>query len=77
VLVALTGGLLDSVPLGNVQDAEQSLRRSAANIPAAVRQRFTSNDKLSDEDRKAILQVVAKAIEPFQPKPVPEAKKQP
>jgi len=75
VLVALTDGLLDSVPLAKVRDAEQALRRSAADIPAEVRRRFTSNDKLSDDDRKAILQVVAKAIAPFQPKLVPDVKK--
>jgi F-type H+-transporting ATPase subunit alpha len=73
VLLALTGGLLDSVPIEKVRDAEQSLKKAAADIPAEVRQRFSSNDKLSDEDRKAILHVVAKAIEPFQT----EAKKTP
>ena len=65
----LTGGLLDSVPIGKMRDAEQALRKAAADIPAEVRERFSSNDKLSDEDRKAILQVVGKAIAPFQPEP--------
>jgi F-type H+/Na+-transporting ATPase subunit alpha len=77
VLVALTGGLLDSVPIGKVRDAEQALRKSAADIPAEVSQRFSSNDKLSDEDRRAILQVVVKAIAPFQPTAVAEPKKMP
>ena len=77
ILVALTGGLLDSVPIDKVRDAEQALRKAAADIPAEVRQRFSSNDKLSDEDRKAILQVVGKAIAPFQPKPAPEPKRKP
>ncbi len=77
VLVALTGGLLDSVPIGKVRDAEQLLRKAAEDIPAAVRQRFSSNDKLSDEDRKAILQVVGNALAPFQPQPNPEPRKKP
>ena len=77
ILVALTGGLLDSVPIGKVRDAEQALRKAVADIPAEVRRRFSSNDKLSDEDRKAILQVVGKAIAPFQPEPDPEAKRKP
>ena len=77
ILVALTGGLLDSVPIGKVRDAEQALRKAAADIPAEIRQRFSSNDKLSDEDRKAILQVVGKVIAPFRPEPVPEAKRKP
>jgi F-type H+-transporting ATPase subunit alpha len=77
ILVALTGGLLDSVPIGKVRDAEQSLRKAAMDIPADVVQRFSSNDKLSDEHRQVILQVVEKAIAPFQPEPVPETKKKP
>jgi len=77
ILVALTGGVLDSVPIDKIRDAEQALRKAAADIPAEIRQRFSSTDKLSDEDRKAILQVVGKAIAPFQPKPVPDAEKKP
>ena len=77
ILVALTGGVLDGVPIDKVRDAEQALRKAAADIPAEISKRFSSNDKLSDEDRKAILQVVGKAIAPFQPKPVPEPKKKP
>ena len=77
ILVALTGGFLDSVPIDKVRDAEQALRKAVADIPAEIRKRFSSNDKLSDEDRKAILQVVGKAIAPFQPEPAPEPKKKP
>ena len=33
ILVALTGGLLDSVPIDKVRDAEQALRKAAADIP--------------------------------------------
>ncbi len=69
ILVALTGGLLDNVPIDKVPDAEQALRKAVADIPAEVRQRFSANSKLSDEDRKAILQIVCKAIAPFQPPP--------
>ena len=77
ILVALTSGVLDSVPIDKMRDAEEALRKAAADIPAEIRKRFSSNDKLSDEDRKAILQVVGKAIAPFQPKPDPEPKKKP
>ena len=77
ILVALTGGLLDAVPIGKVRDAEQALRKAVTDIPADVLQRFSSNNKLSDEDHKTILQVVDKAIAPFVPKPVPEPKKKP
>src|SRR5271168_2422458 len=60
ILVALTGGLLDTVPLAKVRGAEQALRKAVADIPADILKRFSSNDKLSDEDHKAILQVVGK-----------------
>jgi F-type H+-transporting ATPase subunit alpha len=77
VLVALTGGLLDGVPLDEVRDAERALRKASADLPAAVRQRFTSNDKLSAEDHNGILEIVGRALVPFRPAPVPEPKKNP
>jgi F-type H+/Na+-transporting ATPase subunit alpha len=77
ILMALIGGLLDSVPIGTMRDAEQALRKAAADIPAPVRQRFSSTDKLSEEDRKAILQIAGKALAPFQPGPVPEPTRTP
>ena len=66
ILVALTAGLLDSVPIDKVRDAEQALRKAAAALPSVVCQRFSSNEKLSDEDHKAIRQAAGKAIAPFQ-----------
>ncbi len=62
ILVALTGGLLDSVPIEKVREAEQALRKAAADIPADIRNRFLSSDKLSDDDHKAILQIASKAV---------------
>jgi F-type H+/Na+-transporting ATPase subunit alpha len=77
ILVALTAGVLDSVPIDKMRDAEQALRQSVADIPDDVRKRFSSDAKMSDEDRKMILQVVGKAIASFQPKPPLEPKKKP
>jgi F-type H+-transporting ATPase subunit alpha len=77
ILVALTAGLLDSVPLEKVRDAGQALRKALPDIPADVRNRFASNDKLSDDDKKAILQVATKAIAPFKPAPHPPSDKKP
>ena len=74
ILVALTGGVLDGVPIPKMHDAEEALRKAVADVPAEVRKRFSSNDKLSEDDRKAILEVVEKAIAPFLPKPAPDAK---
>jgi F-type H+-transporting ATPase subunit alpha len=71
VLLALTAGLFDRVPLEKVADAEGALRNAAADIPADVAGRFASADKLSDPDRKAILEVATRALAPFQPAPEP------
>ena len=75
ILVALTGGALDTVPIDQMRDAEKALRKAAAEIPAEIRNRFSSHDKLSDDDRNSILQKVGKAIASLQPKPDPEPEK--
>ena len=75
VLLALTAGLFDPVPLDQMTDAEQAVREAAANIPAEVCARFETADKLSDEDRKTIIEIARQALARFQPKP--EAKPEP
>jgi F-type H+-transporting ATPase subunit alpha len=77
ILVALTGGLLDSVPMDKMRAAEQALRKAAVDVPDSVRQRFFSADKLSDEDHKVILQVAGTALAPFQPALVPAPQSKP
>jgi F-type H+-transporting ATPase subunit alpha len=69
VLLALTAGLLDNVPLDRMADAEHAVRVAAADIPNDVAARFKGADKLSDEDRKAIIEVARRALLPFQAKP--------
>jgi F-type H+-transporting ATPase subunit alpha len=66
ILVALTGNLLDSVPIEKMRDAVQALKKAVTDIPAEIRQRFSAKDKLSEEDRKTILNVVGKAMVPYQ-----------
>lgn len=68
LLIALTAGLLDSVPLDKMQLAERALCTSAAKLPAEVSQRLYSSDKLSDEDRKVVLQIAGAALKTFQVK---------
>ena len=67
VLMALTAGLLDPIPLERMSDAERALRNAAAKIPPDVVGRFASTDKMSDADRKATLDVAAQALALFQP----------
>jgi F-type H+-transporting ATPase subunit alpha len=72
VLMALTAGLFDPVPLEKASDAELALRKAAAEIPADVGERLISSDKLSDADRQSILDIATRALASFQPKPAPK-----
>jgi F-type H+-transporting ATPase subunit alpha len=70
----LTAGLFDLVPLDQMTDAEHALCEVAPDIPADVRGRLDTAAKLNDEDRKAIVDIAAKALARFQPKPAPGKK---
>ncbi|MBA3833296.1 MAG: alternate F1F0 ATPase, F1 subunit alpha [Chthoniobacterales bacterium] len=69
VLLALTAGLFDDVPLERMKKAEQALRESAAKIPPEVIKRLSTADKLSDEDRKTMTDIARQALVAFHPKP--------
>jgi len=72
ILLALTAGLFDSVALDRMTAAEDALRQAAADIPADLRARFESAEKLSDADRKTVIETARQALIPFQPKPEPK-----
>ena len=76
VLLALTANLFDPVPLDQMTNAGRAVREAAAAIPLEVSARFETAAKLSDEDKKAVVEIARKALAPFQPKPetAPEAK---
>src|ERR1039457_4563258 len=74
VLLALTAELFDRVPLDQMTDAEHALLKAAADIPAEVRKRLDTADKLSDDDHKAIVEIARKSLAFFQPKTEPKAK---
>jgi len=69
ILLALAEKLFDPVPIGQMTDAEHAVQEAAAKIPAEVCARFETAAKLSDEDRKAIIEIARQALSPFQPKP--------
>jgi F-type H+-transporting ATPase subunit alpha len=69
VLLALTAELFDRVPIDQMTDAEHAVQEAAANIPAELTERFNTADKLSDEDRAAIVQIARNALIRFRPKP--------
>ncbi len=65
VLLALTNGILDKVPVGSMRDAELELRKAAAELPEVIRGNFFSQNKLSDGDRQTVLDAAGKAVAPF------------
>jgi F-type H+-transporting ATPase subunit alpha len=69
VLLALTANLFDPVPLEQMAEAGHAVREAASGIPAEISARFETAAKLSDEDRKAVIETARKALAPFQPKP--------
>ena len=72
VLLALTAELFDLVPIDQMTDAEHAVHEAATKIPAEVCARFETADKLSDEDRKTIIEIARQALARFQPKPEPK-----
>jgi F-type H+-transporting ATPase subunit alpha len=72
VLLALTAELFDLVPIDQMTDAEHAVHEAATKIPAEVCARFETADKLSDEDRKTIVEIARQALAHFQPKPEPK-----
>jgi F-type H+-transporting ATPase subunit alpha len=61
VLLAVSAGLFDAVPLDRMADAETALREASAKLSADLAGRLAS-DKLSDGDRSAILALAGAAI---------------
>lgn len=66
ILLALTDGLFDNVPLEQVSAAELTLHEAATRIPTEVSARFDITEKLSLEDRNAMIEIARTALEPFQ-----------
>jgi F-type H+-transporting ATPase subunit alpha len=64
----LTAELFDQIPLEQMAAAEQSVHLAAANIPADICARFESADKLSADDRKAVVEIARQALMPYQPR---------
>jgi F-type H+-transporting ATPase subunit alpha len=75
VLLALTNGLMDQIPLDKMTEAQVAMKQAAGEIPKDVGGRFATADKLSDADKKAVLDIAAKTLAQFQPKPQPKPEK--
>jgi F-type H+/Na+-transporting ATPase subunit alpha len=66
VLLALTADLFDPVPLDKMTAAGTAMHEAAAKIPPEIVARFETADKLSDEDRAAIIAIAKGALSPYQ-----------
>jgi F-type H+-transporting ATPase subunit alpha len=75
VLLALTNGLMDQIPLDRMSEAQSAMKQAAGEIPKDVGGRFVTADKLGDADKKVVLDIAAKTLAQFQPKPQPKPTK--
>lgn len=69
VLLALTGGLFDTIPINKMQEADAALQKINAELPADIVKRLFADKDFNDSDREAILKIAETTLEPFQEKP--------
>lgn len=67
VLLALTNGHFDAVPMARMADAERAVRQAAGDLPEDLCERLASADTLRDEDRAKVIEAARRALEAFQP----------
>ncbi len=68
VLVCVTRGVLDDIPLDAVADAEQAIRRAVVTQLPELCKQIRRGEKLSDQDTSAIIQAARQALhEPHEP----------
>jgi len=62
ILLALTADLFDPVPLDQMTKAQKAVSEAATQIPPDVVAHFDTAKKLSDEDRKVIIEIARQAL---------------
>ncbi|HBN75655.1 MAG TPA: F0F1 ATP synthase subunit alpha [Planctomycetaceae bacterium] len=72
ILLALSEGLFEAVPLNQMTAAEQTVQDSAENIPEDICKRFETAQKLNDEDRKTIIEIARQSLAGFKSNPDPQ-----
>ena len=75
LLLALTAGLFDTVPLPRMTEAQRAVQDGAAKLEAPLRERLLGADKLNDADRKAVIDSATAVLKAFLPKPDAEPAK--
>ena len=71
ILLALTTGLFDAVPLERVAEARLALQRAADGIGTAVVGRLTAGTAFPDADKASIVDLATRTLHPFYPAPSP------
>jgi F-type H+-transporting ATPase subunit alpha len=69
ILLALTSGLFDTIPIDKLKEAEAVLQKMDPELPAEMQKRLFSDKELSNSDRETILKMAGNILEPFQEKP--------
>lgn len=69
VLLALGAKLFDLIPLAQMPAAESAVHDAVQQIPDAIRDRLESGEKLGDDDRAVLLQLVQTALEELAAEP--------
>ncbi len=62
ILLALTNGLFDGIPVEKMKEAEEAVRKSSAEISSVVVVKLLSTGQLNEDDRKTILQCAVNAV---------------
>lgn len=76
VLLALTNGLFDDIPIDKMNGAEANLLNNSKEFPSDIIKRLYSDKPLSDQDHDIILKVASELIAPFKDKPKTDQNKQ-
>ena len=65
VLVALTKGLFDAVPLNKITEAEMVVLKKYSELPDDLLQRIHSSEPLNENDEETIVSLAKKALQTF------------
>ena len=73
VLLALTNGFFDTIPIDKLHEAEAALMKSTAELPSEIITRLFTDTALSKSDSEAILIVAHNTLDSYQEKSEPES----
>jgi len=75
VLLALTNGFFDIIPIEKMHDAEAALLKSTAELTSELVKRLFTEKELSKGDSEAILTLARNTLDAYQDKSAPEKKR--